>query len=155
MQLLFWSVFNDLEHFFSRLAPSYIHVFHLHPTYTPYFSSWDTCKRWTASQRRTTAQSSSRSPSTSWPTSWVREARTQLSNFRHLLQPIRWCATHFLPCFCPEFNSSHNFAVVNNKHSESGWFCAGREASLADFHVSAFLPTSDPHLFADSQRGKS
>ena len=65
------------------------------------------------------------------------------------------CVQHFLPCFCPEIISSHNFAVVNNKHPESGWFCAGREALLADFHVSAFLPTSDPHLFADSQRGKS
>ena len=65
------------------------------------------------------------------------------------------CVQNFLPCFCPDFNSSHNFVVVNNKHPESGWFCAGREALLADFHVSAFLPTSDPHLFADSQRGKS
>ena len=62
---------------------------------------------------------------------------------------------NFLPCFCPEIISSHNFAVVNNKHPESGWFCAGREALLADFHVSAFLPRSDPHLFADSQKGKS
>ena len=51
----------------NNIAIPHHHLHHQHHHLHHCLSSWGTCKRWTAYRRRTTAPSSSRSPSTSYP----------------------------------------------------------------------------------------